>query len=479
MRKKLCCLLFSVLTVAMTWNLWFGYNGKIVFQTNVPEKQEITLTYKHDGDGTPVKVKTKADKSGKLTFNVNGHTINRFKIHVKEDVAIDAVKFYGAKAQNITVAENLDFSQRGLVNDWHVDWWNLIVLAAFGWYIGWFLFYCLNNGIPTDDSKLPKFLNIEFLRVFFTLGVVCYHFVPRLGVWCSGLLGVEFFFILSGFLLALTFRPERSVGDFITDKWIRFMPLIVFGGLLTTLFVENVHVRFFLEQFAFVANGFLFKAVSYNGPAWYIFALFWILLLYFYALKYFRRETVNLWMGVLTVAATAYMLKYNDEVTGIVSSRLMRGVAGVGMGYFLAYIYQALKDKQITRKTMYNIFELVVFLFATLNIFIKPLSQGKLVACISFMLIILMFVLRKGIVSQFFEKPIFAKMARYCLAIYLTHRVIVIEIFKIYLERYNELFLARPIIPITAVLTATILLGIVAHHLIELPFTRTLKKITK
>ena len=151
----------------------------------------------------------------------------------------------------------------------------------------------------------------------------------------------------------------------------------------------------------------------------------------------------------------------------------------MGLGYFLVYVYQALKDKEIVHKTIYNLFELFIMLFAIGNILYKPLFQGRMVSCIAFMLIILMFVLRKGAISQFFEKPVFAKLARYCFSIYMTHWCLTHYIFPIYLERYNELFLAYPIIPITAVLTAAILLGVVAHHVIELPATRALKKIIK
>lgn len=478
MKQKLCSLLFAILTVAVTWNWWFGYNGKIVFQTNVPEKQEITLTYKHDGDDTPVNVKTKADKSGKLTFNVNGRTINRFKIHVKEDVAIDSVKFYGAKAQNIAVAENRDFAQRGLINDWHMDWWNLIVFAALGWYIGWFLVYCLNNGVPQDDPKLPKILNIEFLRVFFTLGIVWHHFVGSLGIWNKGYLGVEFFFILSGFLLVLTFRPERTVGDFIMNKWIRFMPLIVFGGILICLFKSRLDWTLFIKGLFFIPSDPKLS-VFYNGSTWYLVVLFWVSLFYFYMLKFFKKETVNMLIAVLTVLTLVFVGTGDESPNVILNMRLMRGLSCMGLGYFLIYIYQNLKDKKIVNKAIYSLVELVVLLFAMFNIFYKPLFSGNIVSYLAFVLVVLMFLLNKGVFSKFFEKPVFAKMARYCLAIYLTHEVVTSYIFPIYLERYNELFLARPIIPITAVLTAAILLGVVAHHVIELPATRALKKIIK
>lgn len=57
-------------------------------------------------------------------------------------------------------------------------------------------------------------MNVEFLRIVFTLGVVCTHFFFRLNIPNYGGYGVEFFFILSGYFLALTYNPEKTPANF-------------------------------------------------------------------------------------------------------------------------------------------------------------------------------------------------------------------------------------------------------------------------
>lgn len=56
--------------------------------------------------------------------------------------------------------------------------------------------------------------NIDFLRIVFTICIVLCHAFGAVSIWNRAPLAVEFFFILSGFFLFYTYRPEKML-----DMW--------------------------------------------------------------------------------------------------------------------------------------------------------------------------------------------------------------------------------------------------------------------
>ena len=356
--------------------------------------------------------------------------------------------------------------------------YSITVLVCLGCYFIGFLLYSLKHGFPKDSPKLPSMLNLDFLRIFFTLAIVFHHFINKLKIWNAAYFSVEFFFILSGFLLVLSFRPERKTSDFMLNRWIRFTPLVLFGGLLSSLFYSEVKAHYFIENVFLVSSDLpALTRTLYNNPDWYIFVLFWASTLLFYALKYFKKAGINVLAAFIIVAGTIYSVHYgNGEVHGIISARIVRGFTCLGLGYFLAEIYAQLKDHTILHQKLFNLLELGVFLFALLSLFVRPLYQGTIVVYISFMALILLFALRKGAVSAFFNKPIFSKLSKYCLAIYLTHWFLVANIFPIFLKKYNGFLTSHRIIPLIVIPVLACLVGFVAHHAVELPATKFLKK---
>ena len=124
--------------------------------------------------------------------------------------------------------------------DWYIgahakwDYYNFAVLGI----LFFLTIHCLANYVASlfcrhgESGQAPsptkeRMANIEFLRVVFTIAVLCCHFFNGMGIWNSGGYGVCFFFILSGFFLAMTFSPEKSVCDVLKNMIIKFTPLIV------------------------------------------------------------------------------------------------------------------------------------------------------------------------------------------------------------------------------------------------------------
>ena len=154
---------------------------------------------------------------------------------------------------------------------------------------------------------MERIKNIEFLRVFLISAIVILHmFIDR--QWClctlfpdisvyqniSGAIShsnncVEGFFIIAGFLLFITYKPEIKLKDFIIKKYIRLSPVILFSmalcfigfllGVMKFDWGANILTVLLFNQF-----GVKF-VVGQNPILWFTSVLFASLLLYFLILK--------------------------------------------------------------------------------------------------------------------------------------------------------------------------------------------------
>lgn len=178
------------------------------------------------------------------------------------------------------------------------------------------------------------FLLLDGLRGFAALFVVIFHFMEIVipdyskNIFGHGYLAVDFFFCLSGFVIAYAYDDRLkslSVGDFFLLRLIRLQPLVVFGsilGLVTFLIdpFSNLYrtYGFWGTLKLFAASVFLIpypvmperyhNLFNLNAPAW---SLFWEYVAnIFYALLFVRwsKSIVSIvcLAGGLMLVYTAY-----------------------------------------------------------------------------------------------------------------------------------------------------------------------------
>src|SRR6187402_3452667 len=102
--------------------------------------------------------------------------------------------------------------------------------------------------IDTDISTTKQHFEIlDGLRGIAALAIVVFHFMeivypPKENFIAHGFLAVDFFFCLSGFVIAYAYHDridKMKITDFFKLRLIRLHPLVIFGsvlGLLTFLF---------------------------------------------------------------------------------------------------------------------------------------------------------------------------------------------------------------------------------------------------
>lgn len=486
MKEKIFATITALIVLASTTGLWFCHKGKITFLTDLQPETEVLLQYRKKAESKLISVKKKSKPDGKISFEVRGRTLSYFKIDVPENTEIKNVQFRGWKKQNITLNAQNEYMGKILRNRISItDWYNLIVLGGLGYYLGWFLIHSLKYGFPKDDPKLPKMMNIEFLRIVFTFAILFLHIAGRFKYFSKGWSSIQFFFILSGFLFFLTYDKCPSICDFVKKKIIRFTPIIVFSSIISGIFKSEIDFSTLSADWFFLGN-MLMSRDSYTAAAWYISVLFWITTLYFYLLKTQRKETVYVIIAILTFFGYAAHARFGwgrlvglgdkGNIGYLITQGAMHGVSNIGLGFLIALFYVNRKqDKNLFKPWQYTVAEACFLILPCISMFNQkmfPSSVMMLIICYTFLLFL--FVVQKGYISRFFEKPIFAKISRYALAVYISHQPISIPLLN-YLKIEPSSFSSRTV-GIAVYILFFCFIGFIVHHVIELPATRALKK---
>ncbi len=323
-----------------------------------------------------------------------------------------------------------------------------------------------------------KIQNIEFLRIMFTTFVICFHFFSNLKIWCNGWLGVEFFFILSGFFLVYTFKSNLNVLSFIKQKISRFVPLLIFVSLVRYFVKSNLYIVFNDNNFfSNMFSGILFFQVpglhhhfGYLNVSWYIQILFWVSLLYFYLMKYYRKETVNMIILLIVffsyIGITSTTWSCRTEINEFFKVNLLRGLGGMGIGYFGALFIMEGHRISFKNKIVYSIIELLLLLYCFMALFCKDLyPNNSLLYVIAVFFLIILFIQKDGYFSNLLNEYNWSAVSKYCLATYLCQGIIVYDLFGIFYAYYPKDWPLGYFIGF--IILSCWLLGIFSYHIVE------------
>ena len=184
------------------------------------------------------------------------------------------------------------------------------------------------------DTK-PHYHLLDGLRGVAALVVICYHIGEDFATNClthyfnHGYLAVDFFFMLSGFVIGYAYDDRRNtmgVMTFLKRRVIRLHPMVVigalFGGLMfygqATEYLKVSDVPVALLAFATLLNMFLVPAWSgvevrgfgeifpLNGPTWSLFFEYIANVLYVLAI----RKLSTRWLALLVFAMAGALFGY-------------------------------------------------------------------------------------------------------------------------------------------------------------------------
>ena len=328
-------------------------------------------------------------------------------------------------------------------------------------------------------KTLDYLYNFDFLRIIFTVFIVIHHILEQFHIFNRAASSVEFFFILSGFFLTYTVDNQKNCEEFVVKKFIRFWPLVCFSVVCTTFLSGNFMYERILAPLLFLPATGIYDNFTGSITIWYVCVLFWVSIFYFYLIKYFNKTTVNICIGVLTFYNYIACIRYGWglwEPIGdikIFTTGMARGIAGMGCGYFIATLYKnhiSTPDNLKKVSLGYSILEILTLVYILISMFTLETPDNRIFIVISFILLIWLFLMKRGLISRYFDSNLCRVLSQYCLSVFLTHNIVIT-----FFTKYISTDITNFELITFLIVSASIIFGILVHYIIEKPVSKYLK----
>ncbi len=206
---------------------------------------------------------------------------------------------------------------------------------------------------------------IQFWRIVFTYLIAFYHLGTVYGDNKSWYIAVEFFFLVSGWLLADKFErlkqgnelSQYTSGQYVWNKVRSFFPHCLFS-FLVAFAITGIYNGYTLHQYAeqlvsHLPEIFLLHSVGlnltssfwFNSPVWYISTMLIISFFLWFALRRDEDKTVHFWIPLAVLLIYPYLYRTYGSLTehyqvtdGIMNSALLRGAAAMGLGVLARHL---------------------------------------------------------------------------------------------------------------------------------------------
>lgn len=302
-----------------------------------------------------------------------------------------------------------------------------------------------NNDVRNGEIDFWKFI---FSLLIILCHISSFYWIPAKLSFKGASIGVEFFFLVSGYLMAkssVKYKDNGAIGTdtimFIRKKISNIFPYYIFAFILSFVAersIMKIDLSVFMKDLGYSIWDLFFLRMSglrgnnidmVVGGSWYLSAMFISMLILFPLIRKNKDLFFNVIAPIIVIFTFGYFsqtrgdIKAALEFDGAIPLGLLRAVAVISLGCICFKICERMKSRNynLMGKVFLALIECICFFAVFIHSYYLVRSQIDFVNIILLAIAITIVFSQKSIISALFLKPIFAWLGSLSLALYLNH----------------------------------------------------------
>lgn len=300
-----------------------------------------------------------------------------------------------------------------------------------------------------NDEARHRYVALDSLRGVCACLIVLYH-IPG-GNWFellpaagNGFLFVDFFFVLSGFVIGSSYGDRLAEGfsvvRFAVLRLFRVYPLHLFmlavfvsfelllaanpGVAHRAAFAGDYSVEALVQSLLLVQVFFGPDATPWNGPSWSIATEIWAYLLFALTMKVSPRFIVPICLAVVLIAPVLLAMGSVRNLNAFHDGAMWRCLFGFAMGVLCWKLPAAIREVRLPAWTD-HVLELAAVTVCLAFVAAAGAEHISLAAPALFLFVVSVFSRERGIVSVYLRMAPMVLIGRLSYSIYLVHLFVV------------------------------------------------------
>lgn len=277
-----------------------------------------------------------------------------------------------------------------------------------------------------------KTVSIEALRFAFMVVIAVWHF-GRINPFTHGYIAVDFYFLLSGYLLYGSYvRHKYDALKYTVEKLKRFYPEYIFVFVIAFLMKLNLLLRdsdavtLFLNA---IPEGLMINSVGVfgggvNPASWYVSVLMVGGGILYAVLHWNKKVALSIVFPLLVLFSYTYLMGFGGSLEqfandGFISQSLLRGMAGMALGTVLAAFKERYSESLEKRRVVLDIACLLAVVIMCIVLFSS--KHYDRFALLAFSVLIISCFVPSTLISKMFKSTIWVKLGGITFEMLLVH----------------------------------------------------------
>jgi len=299
---------------------------------------------------------------------------------------------------------------------------------------------------------------LESLRGIAAIMVACYHF-RLFGYFGSFIINswifVEFFFVLSGFVIALNYQYRisniKDLINFQKKRFLRLYPLhfftliliifLFFGEFLKEFFIGNIGNRPISDRFDLIellanlllVHNLILDKLTFNAPSWSISSEFYVYLLFSIIILFTKNEKNKIILFAIIISAISFYYLLNNSFDP--KYGFIRCLYSFFLGVIIFNIYNINKIKFSSFVTYITIL-IIIYLLFNFKIIEEDINLNIIMPLIFSLLILSLVSSEENIIKKILNNKHIIFLGTISYGIYMLHFPVGVY-FNVFLNEIN------------------------------------------